>query len=54
MSLPPSLPPSPVALCISVCFSLTTGAARSHNELMPNPNLHCALAKGASMNSMGQ
>ena len=42
------------ALCISVCFSMQSGAALSQNELMPTPNLHCALAKGASVNSMGE
>jgi E3 ubiquitin-protein ligase HECTD4 len=40
------------ALCVSVCFSIQSGSTLSQSELMPSPNLHCALAKGASMNSM--
>ena len=42
------------ALCVSVCFNMSTGMAVSQSELMPSPTLHCALAKGASVNNMGE
>ena len=41
------------ALCVAVCFSLQSGAFTTQLELPPLPSLHCALAKGASMQTMG-
>ena len=42
------------ALCVSVCFNMSTGMAVSQSELMPSPTLHCALAKGVTVNNMGE
>ena len=42
------------ALCYNICFSLLTGKSLGQVELLPTPQLHCALTKGASMMAMGE
>ena len=42
------------ALCINMSFSLRSGKFLSQSELLPSIQLLCALAKGASIQGMGQ
>ena len=41
-------------LFYNICFSIQTGKSLGHVELLPTPQLHCALTKGASMMAMGK
>ena len=42
------------SLCYNICFSIQTGKSLGQVELLPTPQLHCALTKGASMMATGE
>ena len=42
------------ALCYNFCYSLHSGKLVSQVDLQPSTQLHCALANGASMGTMGE
>lgn len=41
------------ALCLNLCFSISSGKSVPQPDLQPSSQLHCALSKGATMSTMG-